>query len=165
MHFFWVHILQIPRPFSPTVYCLQHWPIHINTSCNARERMPWYEAFQTSLQTITLYSSEKQWHSVVASCSEKKTMRRPWTSKPAWDTNSSAKMKLGWLLSCCWKKRGGSIMQVVSRRGDMVFLPSGGHERPMAAILPLSSHNGQGIWRWKFIAPNNYTTLLLAVRM
>ena len=42
-------------------------------------------------------------------------------------------------------------MQVVSRRGEVVVFPSGGHKRPMAAILPLSSHNGQGIWRWKFV--------------
>ena len=48
-------------------------------------------------------------------------------------------------------------MQVVSRRGEMVFFPSGGHERPMAAILPLSSYNGQGIWRWKFIYSFNLT--------
>ena len=56
-------------------------------------------------------------------------------------------------------------MQVVSRRGEMVFIPSGGHERPMAAILPLSSHNGQGIWWWKFIHSFNYTTLLLTIKM
>ena len=54
-------------------------------------------------------------------------------------------------------------MQVVSRRGEMVFLE---HERPMAAILPLSSHNGQGICMVVEIQHSlNYTTLLLTIKM
>ena len=57
-------------------------------------------------------------------------------------------------------------MQVVSRSGEMVFIPSGGHERPMAAILPLSSHNGQGICMVVEIQHSlNYTTLLLTIKM